>query len=577
MGVAQFIIEAIFTAANVALDHAFVWGGLVLIFAYPIYFFVHNLKKYTDQRKSTELIIQTMILFAISIAMGIVWMLPEFILFIIKWHQNDLTFTTFINTWQKNLWIYSTARWIELALAFLAFAYVFGREHGGKRWTYSAAGHIAVIFVGWFLFLNRWMGIFFISVPMIVAYYCAMYDLAMIVMPTSNPEDRTEKKKRFHAFLSYTWGIQSPMTVVDGHAWKKYEPRIPGDMTWSFSDFPIPIIKSLDWRPGLVWTRSHQVVAVSGGTKFKRVDGPGVVFTSRLERLDQIFDLRIQLRTKEIDVVSKDGIRFIARYFTAFRLDNEEWSRDFYNTLRPMNAILRGANKLSYEKGSFHFSNLRVQAALGMTSTKAAVGDPLVYWDQWVMNIVEDQTRKVISQKNLDEMWRPANDKKFANALDVIANEIKQNSELAMRAAGILLLTARVVNFHFSAADGKVDEITRQQIATWCSEWDGKRATILAKADAESERAQQEARAYAEALLLGSIAQGLQKTQEINPNLPRYVIAMRFLSSLQDYVQKNPPDNDGNKEREEQKKITQLSNSFKEWQELFYPNQGAEK
>jgi len=321
-----------------------------------------------------------------------------------------------------------------------------GHEFGKKRWFFSALGHIAVITLGWIF--NRWMGILFVSIPLIVAYYCILRDLALIVMPTSNPEDRVEQKKRINAFISYSWGIQSPMTVVDGHAWMWYAPRIFGDVTWDFSDFPFPIIKNLE-RPGLIWTRSHQVAAISGGTKFKRVDGPGVVFTGKVERLEQVFDLRMQLRTNEIDVVSKDGIHFIARFFTVFRIDNENWKKEIYESLRPMNALLRGADKLSHTKGSFPYSNLRVQAVLGMTSTNATTGDPIIYWDQWVMTVVEDQTRKVISQKNLDELWRPANDKKFANALDIIAEEIKKNSELILRAAGILLVVARVVNFRF--------------------------------------------------------------------------------------------------------------------------------
>ena len=132
-----------------------------------------------------------------------------------------------------------------------------------------------------------------------------------------------------------------------------------------------------------------------------------MVFTGSMERPEQIFDLRLQLRTNEIDVVSKDGVSFKVRVFTAFRIDPEAWDKETYDKLRPMNTILRGADKPNYTKGSFPYSNLRVQAALGVTSTKATTKTPIIYWDQWAINIVEDQTRKVISQKNLDELWRP--------------------------------------------------------------------------------------------------------------------------------------------------------------------------
>ena len=566
MNVIEFI-NNMFILANEMLDFAFLWGGLILLFAFPVYSFATNLKKYTREQKSRELLSQTIILFVIITFIGGIWAIPEITL-LFKWYWNGLFYSDVVKMWNQNIWMYSIFRWLVLFLGFFGIAYLLGHEFGKKRWLYSALGHIAVIVFGWLV--NRWMGVLLISSPLIVAYYCTLHDLALVVMPTSNPEDRAEQKKRINAFISYTWGIQSPMTMVDSHAWKKYEPRIPGDITWTFSDFPIPIIKNLDWRPGLVWTRSHQVVAISGGTKFKRVDGPGVAFPGKLERLDQVFDLRLQLRTKEIDVISKDGIRIIVRYFTGFRIDNEIWKKETYDMLRPMNSHLRGADKLSYTDGSFPFSHLRVQATLGMTSTKTTTDEKTIYWDQWAVNVVEDQTRKAISQKNLDELWRPANDKKFANALDVIADEIKRNSELTLRAAGILLVLARVVNFKFPINGEHGDEISKQQIATWGSEWERKRANIMSEAQAESERAQQEARAYAESLLLNSIAEGLQKTHEINPNLPRYVIAMRFLSALQDYIHKQPVE--GEEGEEIRKKINNLQKEFISWQEQIYPD-----
>ena len=587
-------INNMFNLANYGLDIAFLGGGLALLLvAYPVYFFASSLKKYSDEHRGRELIIQTVISALIGAGIALIWVSPEIVWQI--WFNkpfsigiNVLTDIQTENTltWRELAWQFSSARWFISLLVFFVFAYLLGHEHGKNRWLLSALGHIAVIVIGWIV--NFWMGIFFISIPVIATYYGALYSLATVILPASNPDDRAEKKKRFFVLASYTWGTQSPITVVDEHAWKKYDPRIPGNITWEFAEFPIPLIKNLQ-RPGLVWTQSHQVAAISGGTKFKRVNSPGVAFHGKLERLDQVFDLRLQLRTREIDVISKDGIRFIARYFTGFRIDNEVWNKETYDTLRHMNPQLRGADKLSHTQGSFSFSHLRVQATLGMTSTKTTTDEKeekeekIVYWDQWAANVVEDQTRKVVSQKNLDEMWRPANDMKFANALDIIADEIKKNSELTLRAAGILLVVARVVNFHFDdrAEEIPPDGISRQQLATWGSEWERKRTIILSEAHAEAERSQQEARAYAESLLLNAIAEGLRKTQEMHPSLPRYVIAIRFLSALQDYIHNDIDEDEQGKEDEkkvnDKKKREELSNYFKEWQEMFFSSRGPER
>ncbi|MBI5933431.1 MAG: hypothetical protein HY867_06950 [Chloroflexi bacterium] len=564
-------INDMFDLANAMLDIAFLWGGLIALSVYPIIFFLSNLRKYTKDHHGPELLTQTVLLYLFIGVIALIWASPDIIFMWKTWFGAKAATQAVANptTWADMAWIFSSLRWGLILVGIFVAAYAMGHEHGKNRWFISAIGHIAVIAIGWFFFY--WMGIFFITIPAIAAYYGALYSLANIILPASDPEDRVEKRKKFFVLGSYAWGAQSPITVVDGHAWKKHEPRIPGDITWEPAEFPIPFLNKLQ-RPGLIWTRAHQVSTISGGTKFKRVDGPGVAFTGKLERLDQVFDLRLQLRTREIEVVSKDGIRFNVRYFTAFRIDKENWSKELYDKIRPLNPLLRGADKLTHTKGSFPFSHARVQAALGTTSTKAGDPSQLIFWDQWAMNVIEDQARKVISQKNLDEMWRPADDFKFANAMDVIANETKANAEIVLRAAGILLVVARVVNFSFPYSDGQADEFAKQQLASWGSEWARKRNDILAEAEAEAERAQQEARAYAESVLLNSFAEGLQKTHEINPELPRHVIAMRYLSALQDYIHKKPADAEENEET--LKRMADLQEVLTLWHQRYHPEDG---
>jgi len=544
----------VFDIINNALDVIFFWGGLIFIITgYPIYFIISSARK----NYLGDMIRQTLIVLLLAFVLGLVWGLPQ--LLVIN-HPELSRRTTVI-------------RWGEIALVMFFLIRFFGKEHGKKRWLFSWLGHFGIVFLG--LFIGRWVGILLISLPLLWAYYISLYNLAIITLPTSNPDDRKEKRKRFFILASYAWGIQSPIYATENNAWKKIDERIPGDFSWDFSDLPIPLLGKFDLRPGLVWARSHQAVAVSGGTTFKRVDGPGVFFVGKLERPDQVFDLRLQLRTNEIDVVSKDGVGFKVRVFTAFRMDNEEWTDETHEKVRAANSLLRGGRKLTQTKGSFPYSHLRVQAALSTTGTKAADNRSIVYWDQWALSIIEDHARKVISQKDLNELWRPAKDQKFSNALDIIANEIRENASLTLRSVGILLVVARVVNFHFPLNKENVDEISKQQLSTWASEWERKRSEILAKAHAKAEHAQQEARAYAEAVMLNSIAEGLQKTKEINPRLPPYVIAMRFLSTLQDHL--HAQSSDGEDESEQTKKIKELHNAIMEWQEQFFPNSGKEK
>jgi regulator of protease activity HflC (stomatin/prohibitin superfamily) len=427
MDIIKFVTE-FFSIVNNALDFTFLWGGLFVILGYPVYFFTEKIKKFDKQSNGWDIAWQTIILILTMMVAGLIWSLPEVI---------NLKWPAILLKWPDLIWFPTALRFGELSLVLLFFAYLYGHEYGEKRWLDSSISHIAIIFLG--VIIGRWTGILLVTLPIFLAYYSILYRLALVILPTSDPEDNTEKWKRYVILASYTWGIQLPLIVVNGNDWNKAEIRIPGDFT---RDYPVP---------GLIWTKSHQVAAITSGIKFKRVDGPGVVFTGKLEHLEQIFDLRIQLRTSEIDVISKDGVSFKVRVFTTFRIDPETWDKETYDKLRPMNAILRGADIPNHTKGSFSYSNLRIQAALGVTSTRTITEDynSIIYWDQWALSVVEDQARKVISQKNLDELWRPSDDKKGANALDKIADEIKKNVYPIFRSAGILVLGSRIVNFRF--------------------------------------------------------------------------------------------------------------------------------
>lgn len=574
MLVVEFLND-MFELANDLLDVGFLWGGLAMLLAYPLYFFFSNLKKAIENHEGRDLMTQTVISYLV-VTLGIVlWFLPELLWVGYLWFYG-LPYD-FLNHWEEQAFWLSSWRMLLAFLVFGGTVYALGHEHGKNRWRESLTVFYGAIILGWVI--NQWMGILFISAPLIWAYFSILHDLALIIMPFSNPEDRVEQRNRIQAFLSYTWGVQSPMFFGDGHAWKKYEPRISGDITWQFSDLSLPFIHRWMSRPGLVWTPSHQAAAISGGTTFKRIEMPGVSFPGKLERPDQIFDLRLQIRSEKIDVVSKDGVHFSVVFFSAFRIDNQDWDRGMYLTMMGKNIQFHNANRLENTDSSFPFSRLRVQAALRTTSTLVAESAPLLYWDQWAMNVIEDQTRKIISQKNLDELWRPSDalDHQFANALDIIASEIKKNSELILRAAGILLVVARVVNFSFPPKKDEnnqdVDDISKQQLESWVSDWERKRKEKAAKAQTDAEYAEQEARVFAESLLLNTIVESLQKADNKSPGIPRHVIAMRFLSVLQDYTRQSLPGGSDEETEVREKRMAELRKQFKTWQETFYPEE----
>jgi len=76
-----------------------------------------------------------------------------------------------------------------------------------------------------------------------------------------------------------------------------------------------------------------------------------------------VVDLRTQLRSSEIDAVSKDGNPFKAILFSAFAIDRQEWSVAELHRLQNANPILKDGKELDHNLGSFPYSQARVRAA----------------------------------------------------------------------------------------------------------------------------------------------------------------------------------------------------------------------
>ena len=454
------------------------------------------------------------------------------------------------------------------------FVLAYTREHGERRGFFSYLGHLTVLLIGWLV--GKWSGLLFLSLPLIGVYYICLYYFAQAVVPISDPDspglhfkdiprlkkaraelhrrkaaphseniiirlfrllvvfiDTTqvvggEKWQRFLILVWYTWGTNYPLIAVTDPFGREHTTRINGN---SF--------RSLGW-PGLIHAQAHHAIGITTGVRFSRVDGPGMVFINRrVERLFEVVDLRTQLRSNEIEAISKDGNPFKAILSASFTIDRQEWSLADYHRLRTANPLLKDARQVSHNKGSFPFSPARVRAALGMTGIAQGTPDheaTSVHWDDRVMSQLEEAARYVLAQRNLDELWRPREDKKGKSALDEISAEIMSLTRNLLQERGVHLFSARIVNFVFPPDN----PIIEQQIKTWSTLWQQRAAQAIAKGDAEAGRLQQEAKAYARSILLTTLAEGLQKTNVSRPDLARNIIALRFIGALEELIQQQP-------------------------------------
>jgi len=417
-------------------------------------------------------------------------------------------------------------RWFEIFIT--GIIYFRFRKHAEARGLYSFCGHYALLFFAWFI--DRWVGMIFIALPLLFVYYHAMSCVASEIMPASNPDNKKEKRARFWTFLSYTWGLQQPLWKAPSNTAKEAEKRIDGAPS---------CIKT----NGMVWTYPHQVIGITDGPNFS-VDGPGLIFIGKDKQPFDIVDLRDQSCSSTIKAISRDGISFKSTVTIAFRVDRETWTKDQHQTLRRENTLLREGKELNKNlNGTFPYSQARVRSVLSYRSRKTtADGEEIERWDDHVLGTAEQAAREVLAERNIEDLWK-ARENENSSAAEEITSEMKGLINVPLRINGIHLINAKATNFSFK--DGNIDEkeedeVSEQQLATWSVEWERQRSISLANGQAESERFQQEARAYAHSILLTAIAEGLQQARAIHPNLPRFVIALRFIGALEEMIEQQP-------------------------------------
>jgi hypothetical protein len=431
-------------------------------------------------------------------------------------------------------WIF---RWILLYLSIPPYFYFRTRKNGHQRGLIFSLVTLTILLFGWLF--ERWVGIILISVPISAILLFLIYHLAQAILPSASPEEKKERQHKYNALLAYMTGMQMPVWTAKESASQEFETLIPGDTSPNGS------------KPGIIWTHSHQVAGITAGTEFSRVDGPGTIFTTSYERAASLVDLRRQVRTQEFDALTKDGIAIKARISIDFEIDFEDWPKKNWRQpdLKQMaddiaqNPYLEKGIKVDRKIGSYWYSTARVKSVLSTiginTNPKDSATGSVINWDEWIVKHVENVARQILSQRTVDELWRPVDNKTGAGALDEIAFQIRESVGPKLRRLGITLFSCRVVNFDLP----KDSPIRKQQIDTWKTLWDQRITAILSNAAAIRKEEIEKAHAYAKSEVLDAIADSIEKARALHPDLPRHVIALYFIHAIEEVIRKRPDSN----------------------------------
>jgi hypothetical protein len=201
---------------------------------------------------------------------------------------------------------------------------------------------------------------------------------------------------------------------------------------------------------------------------------------------------------------------------------------------------------------SYPFSRARIRALFRSIGVSSSPDDPdkpkTISWDERVVYLVEKTAREILSQRRIDELWQPQDDREGANPMDGIADAIKEGCSFRLRLRGVNLYACRIVNFEFQKIEERneedFDEVKQKQLTTWSADWQREADQTRAKGKAEADLLKQEARAYAYTNLLTAVAEGLQEARQLDPQLPHYVIAVKFVSALEKLIEEQPESTD---------------------------------
>ena len=417
----------------------------------------------------------------------------------------------------------STIYWGLIYFLLIPFWHLVTRKNSNWRGTFSVFITLTVFLIGWLY--NYWIGILFISIPITLLFAHLISSFAQVILPVNDPDDENEKHQKTLVFSKYLLGIQYPIWVAKTKTERILEKRIEGNNILGFG------------KPGVIYTWPHQVTGLSKGVQFNRVGSPGITFTEHLENPIELIDLRTQLRVCDIKAVTKDGLEVQAVLFTAFTINRDNLPKRFIAEMKHATgrdfSIDHPDGRYAYSSGRIHW----LLSSSGINTNPNNDGQkPEFHWDEWVMKQIEHAAREVISDRSVDELWRPRDDSLRSSALDEIADELNKSLAQTMTDSGINLFTVRVVNYKIEDNSPTV----QQNIKIWSSYWRQKITEANTDVEMIYRDAIENAHTYAKSILLSAVTESIKEAREINPKLSKYVIAQYYIHALEEYLKEQP-------------------------------------
>ncbi len=355
-----------------------------------------------------------------------------------------------------------------------------------------------------------WLAAFILLLWPIVLYRLGVAFVSVFLLPVELQYWR-QWTKPAQALISFARGVHFPYYSYNRDK-QELDKRLDGDVT------------SRRHGLGIILLPADQVVVLHRGSELTRVAGGDIVFTERLERVLEVFDLRMHLMViLNVEAVTKDGIGIKFHLFVPCRIDRAGAPTE-PERLYPFNSqtVLRVARGL-----------------------ELAEGDKKHAWYELVVQKAKKAGSDVVATYVLDRLYTAEEPDQIPR--DEVRARIQSRLTAEMVGTGIEIIGVGLGNIEpidpplekdqeaaARPGDKKPVRVSEQRVNSWQARWQRRAVERAARGEAEAIRIVEQARAQALTELINAVAEGFREMEAHgNAAQPGDVIALSFINAVE--------------------------------------------
>jgi regulator of protease activity HflC (stomatin/prohibitin superfamily) len=353
------------------------------------------------------------------------------------------------------------------------------------------------------------LGLLTITMGAALTFWLSLFLLSRYILPLN---DNSQRGQAFHSLLTFTLGSNYSYYVIEEREAHRKEAHVTVEGN-RFRTFLA--------GPGIVLTGCDHSIAVSDGIKFPGASVPGLTFTGLFQSMDQVIDLRPQLRAFDVEAITKDGILIKVLTFIPFKIDDGGRQPELGE---PFPFDKKAAFRAIYDQPIEHKREKKEDPVEKKQQTVENLEK--VKWDYLVPAIGRRIVQDIISRYAVDELCAaddPARDPRAE-----IKRELQERMKREMEPWGIKVLGGGISNL-LPQDEG----VKKRRIENWQAEW--KRKAMLAgiRGRARKERFLGQAQAKARADTLRIIAEGYARAVDAGDRVLSNMMAFCLVEAME--------------------------------------------